>query len=283
LPGVLVALSPKYQHELSWGTGYLPVYISYFGLMIIIVCTIYKIYGKICNNEKYIFFVSLVFALIFSLTGSITYASNVSALNELNDAWLYPRIIIENGLKDGLFKFVPEDAVLLTDPSHLWDQPGFYLMNSGRRLSYIGNSFWEGYLSDKLPKAAFSGYFSNRLSYNFSNTDNIFYLRYFSISKREGYAALGKVRELLASRKTLDNVTVSHIYIYIHHDPGRKKHLSVKYFHANDQRLQGTLINLGETNATLVSSGEDWELYSIDGNDLLIDAKSLYIDETTLS
>jgi len=283
LPGALVALSPKYQHELSWGTGYLPVYISYFGLMIITLCAIYKIYNKLYINKRYISFLTLVFALIFSLTGSITYASNVSALNELNDAQLYPRIIIEDGLEDGLFKFVPDDAVLLTDPSHEWDQPGFYLMNSGVRLGYVGNPLWEGYLSDKLPKAAFNGYFNNRLGYNFSNTDNIFYLRYFSVSKREGYAVLGKVRELLASTKTLDRVTISNIYIYIHHDPCQKQSLSVKYFHANVQRQQGRLINLGETNASLVSSGEDWELYSIDGDDLLIDAESLHIDEITQS
>ena len=158
-----------------------------------------------------------------------------------------------------------------------------YLMNSGVRLGFVGNPLWEGYLSDKLPKAAFSGNFSSRLSYNFSDTDNIFYLRYFSISKREGYAVLGKVREMSASRKTLDNVSVSHVYIYIHHDPALKEHISVKCFHANDQRIHGSPINLGETDASLASSGEDWELYSIDGNDLLIDAKSLYIDEIALS
>jgi hypothetical protein len=284
LPGVLVALSPKYQHELSWGTGYLPVYISYFGVMIIAICAIYKIYEKIyINNKKHVFSISLVFALIFSLTGSITYASNVSTFDELNNEWLYPRMIIENSLKDGLFKFVPDGAVLLTDPSHIWDQPGFYLMNSGVRLGNMGDSFSEGYLSEKLPKAAFSGNFNNRLSYNFSNTDNIFYLKYFPQSKQEGYAVLGEVRELLASKRTLDRVMVSHMYIYIHHDTGRKEHLSVKDFHANDLRLHGKPIDLGQTHASLESSGKDWELYSIEGNDLLIDAKSLHIDETTLN
>jgi hypothetical protein len=103
LPGVLVALSPKYQYELSWGTGYLPVYISYFGLMIIAICAIYKIYDRNIYNKKNVFLITLILALIFSLTGSITYACNLRTFDELNNEWLYPRMIIENGLKDGLF------------------------------------------------------------------------------------------------------------------------------------------------------------------------------------
>ena len=278
MPGILVALSPKYQYYLFWGTGYLPVYVSYFGLMIMTICAIYGIYCKIYVDKRNIFPLSLILALIFSLTGSITYACNVSTLDELNNGWLYPRMIIENGLKDGLFKFVPDEAILLVDPSYPWDQPGFYLMNSGVKLGYLGSIlFGEGYLSDKLPKAALRENFNNSFRYEFSNSDNIFYLKYFSQSKHEGYAVLGKVQELLATNKTLDRVLVSYMYIYIYHGSGQKEHLFIKDFYANDPRLQGTKINMDEINSSLVSSGTDWELYSINCNDLLIDAKSLFI------
>jgi hypothetical protein len=175
---------------------------------------------------------------------------------------------------------MPDEAILLTDPIHAWDQPGFYLMNSGVKLGYIGSTLSDnGHLSDKLPKASFRGNFSNSLEYNFSNADNIFYLKYFIQSKKEGYAILCKVRELLASKKTLDHVIVDSLYVYIHHDSDshQKEHISVKDIYAYGRRLQVEPICTGDINDTPISSGKDWELYSITSKNLLIDAQSLFI------
>ncbi|MGO8820494.1 MAG: hypothetical protein ACLQO6_04615 [Desulfomonilaceae bacterium] len=54
LPAPLIALSVKYQAELKWGYGYLPVYISFFGTMIIVCLLITRIYSSIRSKKKFL-------------------------------------------------------------------------------------------------------------------------------------------------------------------------------------------------------------------------------------
>lgn len=280
LPGILVSSSPKYQRELTWGTGYIPVYISYFGLLILTLCFIYYIYDKYLNNEKLILLISLTFSIVFSITGSLTYTSNVNTIEDLNHYWLYPRIIIEDGLKDGLFKFVPNNSILLPDDNYPWEQPGFYLMHSGVRLQYIGCPlpvFSNGYLS-KLPESALTGIYQDKYSYIFSDSDEVFYLRYFAQTRNEGYAVLGKVKGLLASNKILDNVTSKHTYIYVHHANNlfQANNISVGGFWSREGPSQKFLLDEGEM--SLISRGSTWKLFSIDSGNRTIDMRSLYVD-----
>ena len=51
-PSIFVALSTKYQKELYWGVGYLPVYISYFGVTIIFICIIHHMLFRISLYNK---------------------------------------------------------------------------------------------------------------------------------------------------------------------------------------------------------------------------------------
>jgi hypothetical protein len=138
LPAIMISLIPKYQQELEWGTGYIPIYVSYFGLLIIMVCMLYKIYNKLDYNN--ILDASIIIAMFFAIVGALTYCSNVTVVENSNYEWLYPRIIIEDALKDGLFKFVPDNSILLVDRRHLWEIPHFFIMHSGVRLKCVGSS-----------------------------------------------------------------------------------------------------------------------------------------------
>ena len=293
LPNILISLSPKYQAELTWGTNaYLPVYISYFGSIIIIICIINSIYIRIGYNRKnYIFAISMMIAVIFSLTGAITYNSNLSTIENLNHAWLYPRILIEDGIKNGLFESVPEDSILLVDSDRMWDQPGFFIMNSDVRFRYVWSNYLasNGYdlrqgLSKIFPKFAINGSIGDK-RFHFSESDKVFYLRYSSSDRQNGYAGyavFGKVKDLIASNKTLDSILADHLHVYAYHagNPIRAEYFSTRNFWVKDLQPPHRPIWFGENDTSLISHGKDWELYSTIKDNITIDAKSLLVDQS---
>lgn len=282
LPGTLISLSPRYQKEIYWGVGYLPVYISYFGAAMIVVAAIYSIYKKVYNyNKKYIVIISLIFAAAISIIGALTYNSNVSVVEQEDSNWLYPRLIIEDGLHGGLFKSVPNESILLVDSSNpWWEQPGFYLMHSGVRLSYVGSNgaYSNDYISDKLPKTALVWSHLNKSSYHFSESNNVFYLRYNSLARNEGYSILGRIEDLLASKKTLDNVTGASALIYVRYADNSKRDFYVygKWAQYNSPQLFDSFW-LSEKEMKPISTGKNWKLFFIDGANKIIDLRSLEV------
>jgi hypothetical protein len=282
LPGILVSLSSKYQKELYWGVGYLPVYISYFGVAIIIICAIILILNnKIIYNK--ILIKIIIISMVISLTGALTYTSNENVIENLNQEWLYPRLIIEDALNDGLFKFVPDDSILLVDSSNpLWEQPSFYLMHSGVRLRSVesNGAMSKRYLSDFLPHATFISNNSGINFIHFPKSNNIFYLRYGSQSRCGGYALLGKIIDLVASNKSLNLVTAKDVYIYVFQQNGFNptNEICVEGYRLVNKSTQsyGPFI-LTENELKLVSSGKEWKIFSMPEYDSVVDVSTLNI------
>jgi len=286
LPSVLVSLSSKYQKELYWGVGYLPVYISYFGVAIVIICIILFTLVKITPYNKNVILISMILiAMILSITGALTYTNNGAVIESLNQNWLYPRLIIEDALNDGLFKFVPDDSILLVDSSNpWWEQPGFYLMHSGVRLKSVESNGAQSkqYLSDKLPDATLISSNGGVYSFRFSKSDNVFYLRYGSQSSGDGYAVLGVITDLLASNTSLNIVTASqdNVYIYVRQQnilhPANE--ICVEgYWLMNDSNINYEPFRFEEDELKLISSGKEWKLFSIPGDGQIVDVGSLNI------
>lgn len=83
LTPILITLSPKYQSEIRFGVGYIPVYIQYFGLGILIATFISSLNNLFYKNLGYL-------ALI--VIGIIHLKSNINVVKNVND-------IIENKRK----------------------------------------------------------------------------------------------------------------------------------------------------------------------------------------
>ena len=124
LPSVVISLSSKYQTEVVLGHGYIPVYISYFGLSTIFI---YMASHFNTNSPKKVF---IIIAIMFAAFGAINYSNNIYVIENSNAYWLCPRLIIENGINDGLFNYIPDRSTLILDSNYPWDQPAFYIMHS---------------------------------------------------------------------------------------------------------------------------------------------------------
>jgi hypothetical protein len=147
LPGLPIALSPKYQAELRLGLGYLPVYAQYFGVGLLLLAGI--VWGSRYFQRPAL---PKIATLVFALILGHHYAANVSLVRMCNGQRGI-RENVEDALAAGLLDNVPEDAVLLLDHAYpLWqldDQAYggvpwsknfseyFYYLHTGKKLRTV--------------------------------------------------------------------------------------------------------------------------------------------------
>jgi hypothetical protein len=74
LPNALISLSPRYQAETSWGIGYLPVYLSYFGVALLILALIYGLF-RLAASAEHSVVVALSTVITLALAVGIVYVS----------------------------------------------------------------------------------------------------------------------------------------------------------------------------------------------------------------
>jgi hypothetical protein len=94
IPPAFVALSEKYQHEISRpGHGYLPVYYSYFGMSLLLGLWITQ-----RRTLKRIIPISLCLAA----AATLNFTLNQITASGLNRFWKTPRLLVEDSFKDGI-------------------------------------------------------------------------------------------------------------------------------------------------------------------------------------
>lgn len=263
VPGTLISLSPKYQLEIGLGVGYLPVYISCFGLVMLLISIMYKLYEKI-NSERIAILFAIILAVSSGYTAMMNYNSNVVAVSVLNEKWLYPRAIIEDASHRGLFKGIPNGSLLFVDGDAQWDQSAFYLMHSGLKFKYVGRH--GEYISSMFPNDSFRGNISDNGIFRFSEKEKIYYLRYVSKSSETGHAVLGKVHRLILNKNRIANAALYSIRIYFYSSKTTKFQLHTNilnrddYAFARSTKMQSSRLNN-------ISSGSNWSLYEFESTD----------------
>ncbi len=279
-PSILIALSVKYQNELLFGIGYIPVFFSYFGIVSLIILFIYILYDKYKkHNIHYIIKTVHIISLIFLLLTIFTYYTNWITIRESNDEWLYPRNLMEDGIKNGLLDIVPKDSIFIIDNRNPWDQSAFYhmlsqnknstILSSNKLKSYLkaGNS---GFISNKLPNSSLIKYNNYTYRYNFKEEDHVYYLRYYAYNDNYGYIILGKINQILLSNNDVYDVSCNSIYVYL---ASNKKDVNfsndtMTFYSLNNSsdRLNYT-INCFSNNTFPLRQGNFWKTMEIINNE----------------
>lgn len=84
LPSLLISFSERYQNEMYWGVGYLPIYFQYFGLAILF--TILLVW--LTKAHKFIvLFCSIICSVIIALFITFNWTLNVQVANAMNARW----------------------------------------------------------------------------------------------------------------------------------------------------------------------------------------------------
>lgn len=139
LPAIVVSLAAKYQSELKWGIGYLPSYISAFGLLTILTAIVLRLATPIQKLSRPLTHSILAGTSVVGVALiSLNFLANSMVIGAYNLAEHYPREFIENALRHGFLRNVPENSfVAFGYPLHSWDNPAFYKMHSGLTLQIV--------------------------------------------------------------------------------------------------------------------------------------------------
>jgi hypothetical protein len=284
LPSLVLSFSQKYQNELVLGLAYLPVFISYFGFLLIVFGLFLYFIGNLKDNRN-IKIILVSIALIFSGLTVFNYSHNLIVVEQSNIEWLYPRAIIEDGIHTGLLNEIPPQSILIVESYYPWDSPKFYYQNSGISFSKVlgpDRNMWYGSLSqnisDNLPKSALISTIGEKKYFKFNG--NVFYSFYDSNSIDKGYVIIGIIENITCSNRQIYEVSAHNIRIYIE-DPllnnkGAKGHIII---YGNRQNSQSSYVPfiLRENQLKIIASGPTWKIIELPQNNATIDIRSLNV------
>ncbi len=292
VPGIIISFSPKYQRDILPGLGYIPVYISYFGAALVALALLFYLYHRYADNRRVLTLLFIIFSLASSMIGIINYSTNNTVVEISDVTFYYPRELITSGISNGLFSEIPKGSRLLIDSYYFCDIPPFYnmLTNQTLNISSSKNVLWYGGTPflENLSQDAVVTSSGTRVLYNFTDSDSVYYLHYSSQSKDQGYAMVGRVRELLATNYAIYGADGNTITLYVF-DTNFKNPPAM----SNNPVLYGNVIEvnglwkvgngsfssftLREDQMHNLSSGKDWRLVTYT-SDKIIDFKALHVD-----
>jgi len=253
-PCIIISGAVKYQQELRWGLAYLPVYVSYFGVMMLAVAAIQSLSQLITQHLRLRSVVSIASAALLVCVFTLNCATNLYVIDAYRTAELRPRLLVETAMKNGLFRSMPQGSYLICGlPVRPWDTPAFYRMHSGLSLQivrpvaldmddqlctlHIGTAFgWLGHGDgptvldfEKKTQARplFAGYKSrfdgrqgpilefNKTSAVTSASPDVFLLTYSSPQERSGLVVLGRVKKLKANNQQVLSAAAEKLSIFV--------------------------------------------------------------------
>jgi hypothetical protein len=129
---IFIAISTKYQYELRWGTAYLPVYYSYFGVGMVLAALLSWITKR---------FAILRFPIVMVVAMIITtnFLVNRNVVDNVDESFREPQTSLAQSLKDGLFDVLDDGDYVKTDGTQFMNR-GYFYRYSGKKV-FIANSF----------------------------------------------------------------------------------------------------------------------------------------------
>ena len=113
-PALIVALSGHQQVIINEtiGNTYLPEYIQFFGVAIIISSFLYYLFTWDLRN-KFIYYFKCILLLFCIISAALTMASNAHIVSLSDPIFKYPRNLLENSLHAGILDEVNQDDVII--------------------------------------------------------------------------------------------------------------------------------------------------------------------------
>lgn len=273
LPALLVCLSPRYQHEIFWGVGQLPVYMEYYGVGLLLALTVAGCAAWLARwailSRVGALTASLAVASALSLTGHI----NHNVAKKWSPGWYDERVLFESALHSGLAERVPDGATLLAPNRYPWwhDVFGayFYCMNSGKRLRFPSSI----QLGPAIPLIQ-GGTSGNEACLPCS--DRCYEVYDYRIDSGFAYVFLCELAEPAAM---VGGQSVNHKTgrgsLFVHGRPTKGEPSDDAFCITADGG--GTLFSVHSDGCKLLGRGADWRVYSFETGDHPVDGRSLRV------
>lgn len=214
LPATLIALSPKYQSEILWGKGYIPVYVSYFGTALLIIAGL-RAAARIGSAKKPLRAVLAVgLALTLGALGVMTYQDNRIIVERFDRDWLYPRQVEQDALARGLVSPVPAGSQVVMLVKRGWDEPAFFAIHAGkleRTADAREAATWTAMLTGRTPQSVDA----TATRYVFGAKDDVWIANADGLSAYNGYAIVGRLAAVTVSGGKPVQAEVDTVRVYL--------------------------------------------------------------------
>ena len=201
LPMITVAMSERYQGQLMPGLGYLPVYMQYYGIAVLILCLVLSVRPSVGKRALCL--------SAFSVILLLNLQNNRAVTEIMNRSFYEPRNAGEAALRGGILDFLPEDAILVSvnDWRYLWEAdwntrglyPQFY-GNYARRIPETVGGI--GLLGNDIETARSAGMVPDKDGFLKIEPENVWLIAYNGSSDR-GFAKLGQLKNAEIDPQTM--------------------------------------------------------------------------------
>ena len=139
LPGVPIALSPKYQEAVGLGLGYLPVFLQYFGVALLAI--VFVLWAR---ERAPRLWPQLVWGIVAfnALVAMVTFDANATVAARMDaEPMIKSMSLVESACHEGLFDAAPTGSTIWSVQAHGWmcggpDRAGGHLSKTLGRLMY---------------------------------------------------------------------------------------------------------------------------------------------------
>ena len=272
LPQVLISLSPRYQMEVFWGVGYLPVYFGYFGMALLCALAIGGVFRFAAGRGDLVLW--LVVALVglpIAYVGVVNYHNNADTVEVANRDYLYSRAVVTDAIRHGLLKDVPPDSTILVPESSSWDSTSFYEGASGLPVKKV--SPMTDLQNEVLAVASGKSDATRNDVYDVPSTANIFFLSRHGSWQGNGVALCGRLRQVMVSPAGKTALVLEPVTLYASASHKPWGYLEVRGFPSKGlESATPKAAGLDPKVMSPVAAGSDWGVYkTLDGQAIEID------------
>jgi hypothetical protein len=205
-----MTLSPKYQDELRWGIGYIPVFFSCFGIATMLLAGMRLVRGRPA--------LALVVAVLLGAGGAVSFAANRQVVERINRDLRYPRELVEDSMRRGLAPCLPEGSTLIVAGNQPWLTPAtassFFRQHARTHLEVR----MPGQFLDR-PGAIVN---ANRLMVReVTEQDRVYYLDLRGHSANEGHVVLARLERLTTTDDEVLGAAARRLFLYVRLPRGR--------------------------------------------------------------
>jgi hypothetical protein len=219
LPAPLIAMSAKYQEELlgvGMGVGYMPVYISYFGVMMVSTAALSVALGRLKRMQNRAVYVGLgVIVTIGFAIALINFNNNRIDVAKMLSGGTWDSFVLDGAQKSGLLSAVPDGSFLICP----WPlDTRSVRMKTGLTLKIVWPAATPGSestpLRASLVEDTFSRFRKAESTYVFPEDARVFYLKAASADTVSGYAVLARATRLAVNNNSVFAVASDKVYVY---------------------------------------------------------------------
>ena len=277
IPPAFISLSPKFQARLM-GDAYLPVYVSCFGLCLIIAVGLSKLYKRWNGENRSARWLTRAGFCVFLLLFTFNFRNNFLVAQTLNDMFWNARVLTEQALDKGLLKDnIGEETVLLVEGIEPWDNAELYSQHTELRFSVYRLSETHNIGPALLAAGGVCNFIGDHKVFDFTPDAPVYTIQIRHLTDGTGAVLLARIQKAFYFGDSLRGLFCNDVTAYFRLPASEQRLTTAVSGNRIKKTANGysmTLFRETEHSLQVVREDRGWRLLSLHSDDL-IDAKSL--------